>query len=96
MELKKSKVLAIVQTRYLSSRFPGKVLKKIDDKTILEILIKRLSKSKKISKIIIACSSNSLDKNIIKISKKLGIDYFVGSENNVLSRFYNAAKKIQI
>jgi len=93
MELKKSKVLAIVQTRYLSSRFPGKVLKKIDDKTILEILIKRLSKSKKISKIIIACSSNSLDKNIIKISKKLGIDYFVGSENNVLSRFYNAAKK---
>ncbi len=93
MELKKSKVLAIVQARYLSSRFPGKVLKKIDGKTILEILVKRLSKSKKISKIIIACSSNRLDKNIIKISKKLGIDYFVGSENNVLSRFYNAAKK---
>ena len=53
MELnKKFEVLAIVQARYLSSRLPGKVLKKVNDKTIIEILINRLIKSKKISKII--------------------------------------------
>ena len=94
MELnKKFEVLAIVQARYLSSRLPGKVLKKVNDKTIIEILINRLIKSKKISKIIIACSSNKMDKEIIKIAKKLRIDYFIGSEKNVLARYYFAAKK---
>jgi glutamate-1-semialdehyde aminotransferase/spore coat polysaccharide biosynthesis protein SpsF (cytidylyltransferase family) len=92
MELKK-KVLAIIQARYNSTRFPGKVVKKINNKTILEILIKRLSKSKYISKIIVACSDNSSDKEIVKVCKKLRINYFIGSENDVLDRFYNAAKK---
>ena len=38
MELKKG-VLAIIQARYNSTRFPGKVLKKINNQTILEILV---------------------------------------------------------
>ena len=92
MELKKE-VLAIVQARYNSIRFPGKVLKKINNKTILEILIRRLSRSKHISKIIVACSKNNDDKKIVNICDKLGIDHFSGSEKDVLDRFYNAAKK---
>jgi spore coat polysaccharide biosynthesis protein SpsF (cytidylyltransferase family) len=92
MELKKE-VLAIIQARYNSIRFPGKVIKKINNQTILEILIKRLSKSKCISKIIVACSKNHDDKEIINICKKLRINYFTGSEIDVLDRFYNAAKK---
>jgi len=92
MELKKN-VLAIIQARYNSTRFPGKVIQKIDNKTILEILIKRLSKSKYISKIIVACSKNPKDKTILDICKKLGVNYFTGSENDVLDRFYKAAKK---
>lgn len=95
MEVENKKVLAIVQARYLASRLPGKVLKKINNRTILEILINRLQKSKRISKIIIACSSNKLDKEIIKIAKKIKIDYFVGSEKNVLKRYYLAAKKFK-
>ena len=47
MEYKK-KVLAIIQARYNSTRFPGKVVKKINHQSVLEILIKRLSKSKNI------------------------------------------------
>jgi glutamate-1-semialdehyde aminotransferase/spore coat polysaccharide biosynthesis protein SpsF (cytidylyltransferase family) len=92
MELKKE-VLAIIQARYNSIRFPGKVLKKINNKTILEILIRRLSRSKHISKIIVACSKNNDDKKIVNICDKLGIDHFSGSEKDVLDRFYNAAKK---
>jgi glutamate-1-semialdehyde aminotransferase/spore coat polysaccharide biosynthesis protein SpsF (cytidylyltransferase family) len=92
MELKKN-VLAIIQARFNSTRFPGKVIQKIDNKTILEILIKRLSKSKYISKIIVACSKNPKDKTILDICKKLGVNYFTGSENDVLDRFYKAAKK---
>ena len=92
MELKK-KVLAIIQARYNSTRFPGKVVKKINNKTILEILIRRLSRSKHITKIIVACSNNPKDKAIVTICRKLGVNYFIGSENDVLSRFYHAAKK---
>ena len=87
------KVIAIIQARYNSTRFPGKVLKKINNLTILEILVKRLSRSKYISKIIVACSNNLNDRPIVSICKKLGLSYFVGSENDVLDRFYNAAKK---
>jgi len=89
----KSEVLAIIQARHNSTRFPGKVVKKINNKSILEILIRRLSKSKYISKIIVACTKGPDDKAIIKICKKLSIDYFTGSENDVLDRFYNSAKK---
>jgi len=92
MELKR-RVLAIIQARYNSTRLPGKVVKKINNKTILEILIKRLSRSEYVSKIIVACSKNKKDTPILNICKKLGIDYFTGSEDNVLDRFYKAAKK---
>jgi len=92
MELKK-KVVAIIQARFDSQRFPGKVLKKINNKAILEILLRRLSRSKYISRIIVACSKNNKDQAIVDICKKLKINYFIGSENDVLERYYKAAKK---
>lgn len=91
--MEQKKVLAIIQARYNSTRFPGKVVKKINNKTILEILIRRLSRSKHITKIIVACSNNRNDKAIVTICRKLGVNYFIGSENDVLNRFYHAAKK---
>jgi len=96
MALNSKKVLAVIQARYESSRFPGKILKRIDNLTILEIIIRRLQKSKNITKIIVACSNNKQDKQIIKICHKLNIEYFIGDEDNVLKRFYYAAKKFKI
>ena len=96
MALNSKKVLAVIQARYESSRFPGKILKRIDNLTILEIIIRRLQKSKNITKIIVACSNNKKDKQIIKICHKLNIEYFIGDEDNVLKRFYYAAKKFKI
>ena len=51
-------ILAIVQARMLSTRLPGKVLKIINGKPLIEILLRRLSRSKKIDKIILATSEN--------------------------------------
>ena len=95
MAIKKNKVLAIIQARYESTRFPGKVLKKINNKSILEIIIKRLSKSHNISKIIVACSNNKNDIKIINLCKKLKVDFFIGSEHDVLERFYKASIKFK-
>ena len=92
MALQKKNFLAIIQARYSSSRFPGKVLKKFKNKSFLEILIMRLKKSKKINKIIVATSKNKLDNRIEDECKKLDIGCYRGSEKDVLDRFYKAAK----
>ena len=65
----KKNIVAIIQARFNSTRFPGKILNKIK-KTILEIQIDRLKKSRNINDIIIACSTNPKDKDIIKLCKK--------------------------
>ena len=91
--MEKNKIICIVQARYSSTRFPGKILKKINNKqSVLEFLVNRLKKSKLLSKIVIACSENEKDKKIIDICKKKEISYYVGNELNVLDRYYNANK----
>jgi glutamate-1-semialdehyde 2,1-aminomutase len=88
-----NKVLAIIQARYDSTRFPGKVLKEINNTTILEIIIKRLFKCQNISKIVVACSNSQNDNKIVNLCKRLKIDFFTGSEHDVLERFYKTALK---
>ena len=68
--------VAIIQARYKSSRFEGKILKKIGEKTILEILILRLKKSKLIDKIVVATSNEKIDIKIVKICQKNKIFFF--------------------
>ena len=87
----KNKIIAIVQARENSSRFPNKVLKYINEKTILEIINSRLKKSKNLSNIVFAIPKN--DKKIQSLLIKKKINYFQGSEKNVLERFYKCAKK---
>ena len=87
------KILAIIQARTSSTRLPGKVLKKILGKTLLELQIERTLRSKYIDKLIVATSLSEDDREIEKICKKINIDCFRGSLNNVIDRFYQAAKK---
>ena len=87
----KKKVVAIVQARMDSSRLPGKVLKEILDKSLLEYLIERIEKSTLLDEIIIATSHKSCDDIIQKFCNEKYIKCFRGSENDVLSRFYEAA-----
>ncbi len=82
-----------IQARYSSKRLRGKVLKKIDGSTLLEILIKRLKKSKKTNKIVVLTSSTNSDRKIVSFCKKKKIHYFCGSLNNVFLRFKDAIKK---
>ena len=94
--VKKNKTAAIIQARFNSTRLRGKVLKKINGITILEILIKRLKKVKNLDDVIVACSNNIDDIKIISLCKKLRINYFVGSEKNVLKRYLETAKYYNI
>ena len=84
-------IVAIVQARLGSKRLPEKVLKEVNGMSLIEMLIKRLSKSKKISKIILATSNSIENEKLIKHVKNLNIDIYAGSEANVLERYFEAA-----
>ena len=90
------KIACIIQARSNSKRLPNKILKKISGRTVLEILISRLKKSKKIDKIIIATTKKKNDDIIIKIAQKNQVDYYRGNESNVLKRYYDCANKFNL
>ena len=86
---------AIIQARMGSKRLPGKVLRSYKNLTPLGVLCGRLKKIKEISKIIVATTKEKKDDKIVSFCKKLKISYFRGSTNNVLNRYYCAAKKFK-
>ena len=86
-------ITAIIQARLGSTRFPGKVLKKINKKTALEIIYLRLKQSKLLDDIIFAIPNNKKEKNLKDFLKKKKYKFFMGSKNNVLDRYYKCAKK---
>ena len=81
-----------IQARVNSTRFPKKILKKIDGKTIFEILVKRLELVSN-SEIFLITGSQLLNNELIDEAEKMNISYFSGDENNILNRFYNASQK---
>ena len=85
----------IIQARSSSSRLPRKVLKPLpfdSDICVLQQVIRRVSKSKLIDNVIVATSTNEEDNEIVEVAKKENIPYYRGSLENVLERYYNAAK----
>ena len=91
--VRKINITAIVQARLNSTRFPNKVIEKIKDKTILEIIAIRLKQSRLINNIIFAIPDDPNEKLLKKILIKSKLNIFEGSKNDVLDRYYNCAKK---
>ena len=86
------KVVALVQARMGSIRLPGKVLKKINDRPLIELLLERLSRSKELSEIVVATSDAPENDKLQSFVESLGYRCTRGSEKNVLNRFYQSAK----
>ena len=85
-------IMAISQARIGSTRLPKKVLKKIEGKTILEHMINRVKAAKNLDDIVVATTVKKEDLQIVKLCAKLGISVFCGSEDDVLDRYYQAAR----
>lgn len=83
----------IIQARMGSTRLPGKIMKKIEQKTVIEYVISSLEKSEFIQEIIIATTKNKEDDVIEDKVKKLGKKIYRGSQDNVLERYTFAARE---
>tara|TARA_B100000963_G_scaffold83164_1_gene70877 strand:- start:21260 stop:21922 length:663 start_codon:yes stop_codon:yes gene_type:complete len=84
-------VTIFVQVRYNSKRLRGKVLKKINDKPILQYIVNSLKKIRN-SKVIILTSKNKSDDKIVNFCRKYSFRYFRGSHLNVYKRFCDAIR----
>jgi spore coat polysaccharide biosynthesis protein SpsF len=90
-----TQVVAIIQARMGSTRLPGKVLKPILGKPMLERMLERVKQAKLLDTIVVATSAKKADDPITRLTNKLGILSFRGSETDVLDRYYQAAKKFK-
>ena len=86
------KIVAVVQARLGSTRLPNKVLAPIGDAPLIEFLLRRLSKSKQVSQIVLATSTSQVNDQLAVVVENLGYQVVRGSENDVLQRYVDAAR----
>ncbi|WP_320040091.1 cytidylyltransferase domain-containing protein [uncultured Desulfobacter sp.] len=87
---------AIVQARMGSKRLPGKVLRTITGKTILEHITDRLRRVVGLDEVIFATAPGQANRAIIEEAQRLGVLWSVGNEQDCLQRFKIAVKQHDI
>ncbi|HZR22186.1 MAG TPA: glycosyltransferase family protein [Vicinamibacterales bacterium] len=85
------KTVPIIQARMTSSRLPGKILKPILGRPMLELLIERLRRAKHVDDVVVATTSRPTDDPVEELCARIGAGCFRGSEDDVLDRVLGAA-----
>ena len=85
----------LIPVRTGNTRLPGKALKQIDGKEIIFYLIDRLKTCKNIRKVIVCTTSLPSDDLLSELLSRKKIDFFRGSEKDILDRFYSTSKKFE-
>jgi spore coat polysaccharide biosynthesis protein SpsF len=86
----------IVQARTSSARLPEKVLLELPYGSGVKVLaqvIRRLKKASELNTIIIATTTDQEDQKIVDVAEQEKVFSFRGSKENVLERYYLAAKE---
>lgn len=87
------KTLAIAQARMGSTRVPGKVMRDLNGKPVLAWAIDAIRKASLVNRVCLATSTSPADDVIEAYCKENQIEYFRGSETDVLDRYYHCAKQ---
>ena len=91
--MSKKTVVLVIQARMNSSRFPNKSMSDLCGAPLIERIIQRVKRAKKIGKIILATTKRKDDDVLVKIGKSYKIDVFRGSENDLVDRYYQSIRK---
>lgn len=87
------KVVIISQARMTSTRMPGKVMREVLGRPLLDFQIERLKRVRSAHLIVTATTVNPQDDPIVTLSERLGVEVFRGPEHDVLERYYLAARQ---
>jgi spore coat polysaccharide biosynthesis protein SpsF (cytidylyltransferase family) len=85
-------VLGILQARVSSSRLPSKVLMPILGRPMLLHQLDRVRRAHSLDALVVATSTDASDDAIERLCAVEGVEVFRGSLNDVLDRFYQAAR----
>ena len=88
-------IIAIIQARMGSTRLPGKAMKEVLGKPLLQHMIERVTESKFVYEFVVTTSIEEKDIIIEKLCDRLNITCFRGSEEDVLDRYYQCAKSFK-
>ena len=86
------KVVLIIQARMGSTRLPGKSMMDLAGAPLVGRILERVKRVKKIDQIILATTNQTKDNILEKLSNDYKVTCFRGSENDLVDRYYNAAK----
>ena len=89
------KYLALIQARCGSTRLPNKVLKDLCGKPALQRMIERVQRSAVVDEVMVVTSIEKNNLPILRLCADLGVRVGVGSEDDVLDRFYQTAKLLR-
>lgn len=89
------KYLAMIQARCGSTRLSNKVLKNLCGKPALQWVIERVRKSRSVDEVIVVTSIHKSNLPILRLCSDLGVRLGIGSEDDVLDRFYQTAKLLK-
>ncbi|MBF0285827.1 MAG: glycosyltransferase family protein [Magnetococcales bacterium] len=86
------KTIATIEARMSSTRLPGKVLRPILGRPMLQWLVERLQRAQTLDGVVVATTVNPADDPIAQLAERLGIGCFRGSEEDVLDRVLRTAQ----
>jgi spore coat polysaccharide biosynthesis protein SpsF len=89
------KTVAIIQARMTSTRLPGKVLAEVAGKPMLYLVVSRAQHTRTLDLTVVATSDRPTDDVLAKFCSEAKISCFRGSEDDVLDRYYQAAKQFK-
>jgi spore coat polysaccharide biosynthesis protein SpsF len=81
----------VVQARMTSTRLPGKVLMDLEGRPLLERELERLARCTRAEEVMLAVTTNAADDPLVALADRLGLRWYRGSEDDVLSRYAGAA-----
>lgn len=87
--------VALIQARMGSSRFPGKVLEDLVGHPMLWHVVHRVRQAKRVDQVVVATTDRAVDDPVVRFCDREGILCYRGNEQDVLDRFYQAAKASQ-
>ena len=85
-------IVAIVQARMGSSRLPGKILADLGGQPALRHVLDRLGSATRVESIVVATTRHRPDDAVEDFCKSFGYRCFRGSEEDVLDRYFQAAR----
>ena len=88
-----SRVVAVVQARMGSSRFPGKMMAKLGDQELMSWVLTRVCDAKELDQVVLATSTSRDDDQLVEAAANFKVMVVRGSQDDVLDRFVQASRE---